>query len=190
MILKSKSVNGQWSMVNRWLTLHRLLSVIYCLSSFVLLSGCATCKYSFNDVSIPVEVKTFRVNYLENKARYINPQLSPQLTEKLKQKIIGTTRLTQTNDDNAHYDISGYVSDYSVTTTGITNGTSSTNRLTVSFHVIFKNTLDEKKNFESDVTSTFDFNSNQSLSQAEAERNDEIVKNIVDAVFNKVFSNW
>jgi hypothetical protein len=190
MILKNNFVNGQWSMVNSKHSLRRLLSVVYCLLSVVFLSGCATCKYSFKDVSIPVEIKTFRVNYLENKARYINPQLSPQLTEKLKQKIIGSTRLTQTNDDNAHYDISGYVSDYSVTTTGVTAGTSTTNRLTVSFHVSLKNTLDEKKNLESDVTSTFDFNSNQSLSQAEAERNDEIIKNIVDAVFNKIFSNW
>jgi len=191
MILKNKMVPfcfaqgcGQSSMMNK---LKQLLLLVSCgwLFSF------ATCKYSFKDTSpIPEEVKTFRVNYLENKAPYVNPQLSPQLTEKLKQKVIGNTRLRQTNDDNAHYDISGYVSDYSVTTTGITNNTASTNRLTVSFHVIFKNTLDEKKNFESDVTSTFDFSSNQSLSQAEAERNDEIVKNIVDAVFNKVFSNW
>lgn len=164
--------------------------IVYCLLSVVFLSGCATCKYSFNDVSIDPEVKTFRVNYLENKARYINPQLSPQLTERLKQKIISTTRLKQTNDDNAHFDISGYVSDYSVTTTGITGGNSSTNRLTVSFHVIFKNTLDDKKSFESDVTSTFDFSSSQNLSQVESERNDEIVRNIVDAVFNKIFSNW
>lgn len=170
-------------MAKRFL-LASLLLCIFWLFSF------ATCGYSFKDVSIPVEVKTFRVNYLENKARYVNPQLSPQLTERLKQKIIGSTRLTQTNDDNAHYDISGYVSDYTVTTTGITSGTSSTNRLNVSFHIIFKNTLDEKKNLESDVTSTFDFSSNQSLSQAEAERNEEIVKNIVDAVFNKIFSNW
>lgn len=185
MILKNKAVNGQWSIVN-----SRLLPVAYCLLLIALLSGCATCKYSFKDVSIPVEIKTFRVNYLENKARYINPQLSPQLTERLKQKIIGSTRLQQTNNDDAHYDIGGYVSDYSVTTTGITAGNASTNRLTVSFHVIFKNTLDEKKNFESDVTSTFDFSSNENLSQVEAERNDEIIKNIVDAVFNKIFSNW
>ena len=206
MILKNKLVNGEWKVVNGKHSLRRLLpaancrfaTLLFCnfallqtcLLLIMFLSGCATCKYSFKDVSIPVEVKTFRVNYLENKARYINPQLSPQLTEKLKQKIIGSTRLTQTNDDNAHYDIAGYVSDYSVTTTGITNGTSSTNRLTVSFHIIFKNTLDEKKNFESDVTSTFDFGSNQSLSEAEAERNDEIVKNTVDALFNKIFSNW
>src|SRR3954449_2649372 len=71
----------------------------------------ATCKYSFKDTSpIPQEVKTFRVNFFENKARYVNPQLSPQLTEATKQKVIGNTRLRQTNDDNAHYDIGGYVS--------------------------------------------------------------------------------
>ena len=57
----------------------------------------ATCKYSTKDTSpIPTEVKTFRVNYLENKARYVNPTITPQLTEKLKQKIIGQTRLRQT----------------------------------------------------------------------------------------------
>lgn len=191
MILKNKIVNSQWSIAGRpWSVARCLLPIVYCLLLITLLSGCATCKYSFKDVSIPAEVKTFRVNYLENKARYINPQLSPQLTERLKQKIIGSTRLQQTNNDDAHYDIGGYVSDYSVTTTGITGGNASTNRLTVSFHIIFKNTLDEKKNFESDVTSTFDFSSNQNLSQVEAERNDEIIKNIVDAVFNKIFSNW
>jgi hypothetical protein len=44
----------------------------------------STCKYGFKDTApIPVEVKTFRVNYLENKAQYINTQLSPQLTEQL-----------------------------------------------------------------------------------------------------------
>jgi hypothetical protein len=153
--------------------------------------GFATCKYSFKDTSpIPVEVKTFRVNFLENKARYVNPQLSPQLTERLKLKIIGNTRLRQVNDDNAHYDISGYVSQYDVSTTGITNGQSGTNRLTVGFHLVFKNTLDEKKNFEADVSTNFDFSAQQVLSQAEAGLNEEIIKNTVDAIFNKIFSNW
>lgn len=182
--------NGQWAIVNERAPFSRVLPIACCLLCIVWLFSYATCKYSFKDVSIPVEIKTFRVNFLENKARYINPQLSPQLTEKLKDKIRGNTRLTQTNDDNAHYDISGYVSDYSISLTGITGGSTSTNRLTVSFHVILKNTLDEKKNIESDVTSTFDYDSNKNLSQVEAERNDEIVRNIVDAVFNKIFSNW
>ena len=150
----------------------------------------ATCKYSFNDVSIPPEIKTFRVNYLENKARYVNPQLSPQLTERLKFKIIGNTRLRQVNDDNADFDISGYISDYSVITTGATAGTASTNRLVVGFHLIFKNNQDNKKSFETDVSSNFDFAATQSLAQAESSLNSDIVKNTVDAIFNKIFSNW
>ena len=151
----------------------------------------ATCKYSTKDVSpIPPEVKTFRVNYFENKARYVNPALTPQITEKLKQKIIGQTRLRQTNNDDAHYDISGYLSDYSVTTTGVSGTTATTNRLNVTFHVIFKNTLDITKNSESDVTSNYDFSAQLTLPQAEAQLNDQIIKNITDAVFNKIFSNW
>jgi len=151
----------------------------------------ATCKYGFKDAApIPTDVKTFRVNYFENKAEYKNPQLSPQLTEKLKQKIISTTRLRQTNNDDAHYDISGYVSGYQVTSTGITGANTSLNRLTVNFHVAFKNALDDKKNFESDVTYSVDFDANLSLSQVEAQKGDEIVKNLTDAIFNKIFSNW
>ena len=150
-----------------------------------------TCKYSTHDVApIPADVKTFRVNYLENKARYVNPQLMPQVTEKLKQKIIGQTRLKETNNDDAHYDISGYLSDYSVTTTGISGNTPSTNRLNVTFHLVFKNTLDNTKNFEADLTTNYDFPGNQQLQQAEANLNDQIVKNVTDGIFNKIFSNW
>ncbi len=163
------------------------------LTSVLLLTifSFATCKYSFKDTSpIPQEVKTFRVNYLENKAQYINTQLSPQLTERLKQKIINTTRLRQTNDDDAQYDISGYVSQYFTSTISITGNNSSGNRLTVGFHLTFRNSVDDKKNFETDLIRTFDFPATQSLTQAESSLNNEIVKNLVDEIFNKIFSNW
>ena len=151
----------------------------------------ATCKYSTKDTSpIPSEIKTFRVNYLENKARYVNPTLTPQLTEKLKQKIIGQTRLRQVNGDDAHYDISGYLSDYTVTTSGISNQNASSNRLNVSFHLIFKNTLDQKKDFEADITNNYDFSAQLNLQQAEVPLWNDIIKNLVDGIFNKIFSNW
>jgi outer membrane lipopolysaccharide assembly protein LptE/RlpB len=163
---------------------------LLCLLLFAL-TGCATCKYSTRDIgSIPADVKTFRVNYFENKARYVNPQLTPQVTEKLKQKIIGQTRLRQTNNDDAHYDISGYLSDYSVTTTGIANQNASTNRLNITFHLVFKNTLDPTKNQETDITRNYDFDANLTLTQEEARAGTDIVKNLVDEIFNKIFSNW
>lgn len=151
----------------------------------------ASCKYTFKDTApIPAEVKNFRVQYLENRAQYVNTQLSPLLTERLKQKVINTTRLRQTNDDDAHYDISGYVSQYYTTTVSIQNNNASGNRLTVGFHLIFKNTLDAAKNFETDLSRTFDFPATQSLSEAENNLNTEIVKTVVDEIFNKIFSNW
>jgi Lipopolysaccharide-assembly len=139
---------------------------------------------------IPIEVKNFRVQQLGNKAQYINPQLSPQVTEKLKQKIINTTRLRQVNEDDAHYDISGYISQYSTSTVNIQDGQSGTNRLTVGFHLIFKNSLDKTKDFEADVSRNEDFAANKSLSEAENDINDRLVKNLVDEIFNKIFSNW
>lgn len=182
---KNQSANGvEWQFEKMFLLLP--LSLL-----LVVLFSFATCKYSFKDTSpIPLEVKTFRVNYFENKARYVNPQLGAQLTEKMKQKVIGSTRLRQTNDDNAHYDISGYVSEYNVSTSGISGNNASTNRLSISFHLIFKNTLDEKKNFEADLSNNFDFPATQSLEQAQTSLFPEMIKNIVDGMFNKIFSNW
>src|SRR4051812_22028520 len=160
----------------------------FCLLLLSIATGCSTCKYSFKDTSpIPVEVKTFRINYIENKAQYVNTQLSPQLTERLKQKIINTTRLRQTNDEDAHYDIGGYVSQYFTSTIAIAGANASGNRLTVGVHLVFKNTLDPTKNFETDVTRNFDFPASQSLSEAEASQNTKIVRDLVDDIFNKIF---
>ena len=154
---------------------------------FFLLSSCHV--YSFKDVSIPPEVKTVKVNFIENKARYVDPQLSPRLTDRLQQKIIGQTRLTQTNKDDAHYQISGYVSEDNITTAGISNQTAATNRLTISVHITFLNTLIGKTQ-EFDVSRNFDFSANLSRQQAEAALNEDILKNLSDEIFNRIFSNW
>ena len=190
MILKNKAVgNWQLAIAKKKILSHRVSLLLICILLIGSLNK-ATCKYGFKDVSLAPEVKTFRVNYFENKAEYKNLQLSPQITEKLKQKIISTTRLRQTNDDDAHYDISGYVSGYYTSTTGISGNNTSLNRLTATFHLIFKNTLDEKKDFEADVTYSVDFDANLSLSQVEQSRGDDISKNLTEAIFNKIFSNW
>ncbi|MBM3443099.1 MAG: hypothetical protein FJX89_10415 [Bacteroidetes bacterium] len=148
-----------------------------------------TCRFSMRDVSIPPEVKTVKVSYIENRARYINPLLSPRLSEKLRQKIVNQTRLSQTNGE-AHYEISGTISDYSVSTSGIADRQSSMNNLNVSVNIVFKNRLDEKKNFETSITRNFPFSSGMSLQQAEAQLNEQMVNNLADEIFNRIFSNW
>jgi hypothetical protein len=161
-------------------------------SYFLLLLLCTACtvSYKFSDVSVDPTLKTFKVVYFENKARYVNPQLTPKLTDKLRQKIINQTKLKNATND-ADIEISGYVNDYSVTTSGVGNGNAaSTNRLNVGLVVSIKNNKDPAKSIEENINRNFDFPSGLSLSQAEAKLNDDIVKNVVDEVFNKLFSKW
>src|SRR5436190_536883 len=164
---------------------------IFLLVLFVmsLLSGCKV--YKFNQASIPPEIKTVRVQFIENKARYNNPQLSPQLTDKLRQKIVSQTRLTQVNNDNADYDVSGYISQYDVSTSGISDQKVSTNRLTVSVNLTLLNRKTpgaEPRNIS--ASRSFDFSASLTLPQAELQLNDEIVRNLADEIFNQLFSDW
>ncbi len=159
------------------------------IASIAFFSIQGTCRYSMKDVSIPPEVKTVKVNYIENRARYINPLLSPSLTDKLRQKIINQTRLNQTNGE-ADYDINGVITDYSQSTSGISNQQVASNNLNITVHIIFRNRLDEKKNFEADITRNFPFSASLSLPQAEAQLKDQILTNLTDEIFNRIFSNW
>lgn len=146
--------------------------------------------YSFKDVSIPPEVKTARINYFENRASYVNPQLSPQLTDRLRQKINNQTRLTLITSDQADYDIFGEVRSYNLSTSGVSDQKAASNRLTITVHIVFKNRLDDKASFEADVSRNFDFSAGISLQQAEAQQFEDILKNLTDEIFNRIFSNW
>jgi hypothetical protein len=159
---------------------------------YVIIFSSTSCRvsYRFTDASVPAEIKTFKVVYIENKARYINPSLSPRLTDKLRQKIISQTRLTQ-NNESPHLEIIAVITEYSVTTSGVSNGsTPTTNRLNVGLNVQIKNSVKPENSLEENISRSFDFPAGQSLSQAEASRTDEIVKNVIDEIFNKIFSKW
>ncbi len=154
----------------------------------MLLSGCKV--YSFKDAVIPSDVKTVKIGFFENRARFVNPQLAPKLTDKIQVKITSNTKLTRTNSDDAHYIINGTITNYDPSqTVGVSNQQASTNRLTVTVHVIFKKTLDNKVE-EFDVSRSFDYSANLSLEQAQSQLLDEVVRTLTDEIFNRIFSNW
>jgi Lipopolysaccharide-assembly len=161
--------------------------VLLFIATTLLFSSCG--PYTFKDVSIPPEIKTIKVSFIENRAPYKNPQLSPRLTDQLQQKISNLTRRTVVTTDNADYQISGYISSYNVSTAAISSQQASANRLTVGVHMTLFNSL-ENKSTEYDVSRDFDFSAGLTLAQAEAQLFDEIVKNVTDEIFNRLFSNW
>ncbi|MBG9377845.1 LptE family protein [Panacibacter sp. DH6] len=145
--------------------------------------------YTFKDVSIPPEVKTIKINFIENRAPYKNPQLAARLTDQLQQKVANLTRRTVTQSDNADYIISGYISSYNVSTAAISGQQAAANRLTVGLTMTLFNTL-ENKSTDYQVSRDFDFSAGLTLSQAEAQLLDDIIKNVTDEIFNRLFSNW
>jgi hypothetical protein len=154
-----------------------------------LVQGCNI--YKFNEATIPDSIHTIKVNFIENRAKYINPQLSPRLTERLKQKITGQTRLVQinNNNDNPDWEINAFVTDYSFSTSAITGQQVATNRLTVAVHITLNDhKADEAKDY--DVSRSFEFKGNLSFQQAEAGLLDEMTRTLTDEIFNKLFSNW
>lgn len=151
------------------------------------LSACGI--YTFKDISIPADIKTIKLHLLENKARYVNPRLAPQLTNKLQDKIVGQTRLTRTDSEEADWVVSGHVSDYTVVTSGISGQQASINRLTVGVQITLKDNKNQK-DAEYSVTKSFEFSATQTLQQAENALFEDILKGVADEIFNRLFSNW
>lgn len=164
----------------------RLLALLGILSGF-LTTGCGV--YTMRDVSIPPEVKTIKINFIENKANYVNPQLSPRLTNQLQQKVVNQTRLNRTNNDDADWVVSGYISEYRVTTSGISNQQASMNRLSVGVKITLKDNITQKTS-NYDVLRSFEFPATQSLQQAEQAMAEDILRGLSEEIFNRLFSNW
>lgn len=164
--------------------MHKFLFVICYL---LVVTSCKV--YTFKDVSIPPDIKTVKLILIENRAPYINTQLAPRLNDRLQQKIVNQTRLSRTNNDEADYVISGYISDYSVSTSGISNQQASINRLNVGVHITLKNNK-EQKTSDYDINKSFEFPATLTINQVESSLTDDIVKGVSDEIFNRLFSNW
>lgn len=156
---------------------------------FLLVAGLISCGvYKFKDTNFPPDVKTIKLNFFENKARYINAQLAPKLNEKLQQKVISQTPLKRSTSDDADYVVSGYINEYSVTTSGVANKAVTTNNLNVGVHIVLKDNKHQADK-EYDVTKAFPFSAELNLQAVENSLTDEIVRGISDEIFNRLFSD-
>ncbi|MBK7041907.1 MAG: LptE family protein [Bacteroidetes bacterium] len=145
--------------------------------------------YSFTGAAI--EGKTINVHFIENKARNIVPSLSATFTEKLRQRILSQTSLSQINSENTDYDVAGEITDYNISVASITGAeTSSKNRLTITVNIQFINRKNEKNNFTQSFSRFADFNADQNIQTVENALIATISDQLADDIFNKAFVNW
>jgi len=145
--------------------------------------------YSFTGASI--EGKTINFHTFDNRARNVVPSLTATLTDKIRNRILSQTGLAPTNSEEADYDLSGTITAYDVTVTGVQNTqTASLNRLTITVQVDFKNRKNPKSSYKQSFSRFSDFAATQALQNVENQLIEEIGRQLADDIFNKAFVNW
>ena len=137
-----------------------------------LLTSCGI--YSFSGTSIQPDVKTITIPFAEYTALRVNPSLSNDLTEALKDLELVCT-----------------ITGYDVKATAVTaNEMASQNRLTVTVKIEFSN----KKYPEDDVSNNFsayeDFDATLSLDAVESGLCETIIEKLVEDIFNATVAQW
>ena len=144
--------------------------------------------YSFSGASRPAEAQT--VDYFPNHAQLVNPLLSNNLTNALRDAMTNQTTLdlVESGGDLA---FEGEITDYRTTPVAITAGqTAAMNRLTVTVKVRFSNRIDETKDFEQTFSRYEDYPSSQELTSVQESLTATIIEQLVEDIFNKALVNW
>ncbi|EOR95289.1 : hypothetical protein [Arcticibacter svalbardensis MN12-7] len=162
--------------------------VFWILIPFILLTqSCGI--YSFTGASIPEAMKTVSVQFFENNAPLVIPNLSQQFTEALKERIRNQSSLSITRD-NADGNFEGRITDYSIKPVAVTgNEIAEATRISITVSVKFTNALDNELSFEQSFTRFTEVKGSNVQSQEQTQIG-LINKMLTEDIFNRAFANW
>ncbi|WP_075601875.1 LptE family protein [Saccharicrinis aurantiacus] len=156
---------------------------------FCIVASCSI-KLTMNGASVPEGLKTFSVQYIENRAPLINPTLSQETTEALKDRVTNESRLILIERD-ADIDFSGEITAYSVRPMAIqADAISAETRLSMTVKIRYRNFKNPQDNWESSFTAYQDFSSEKNITEIESELTGLMLEQITEDIFNKAFSDW
>lgn len=182
-------MRGHGSARHRFMNMKKHLIALFLLLA-VVLAGCSVVRYSFSGTSIQADVKTVTINYFEYKALKVNPNLSNDLTEAMKDKFRKLTKLEQVDMDG-DLELQGEVTGYEVRAAAVTaNEVAAQNRLTVTVKLKFTNRLYPEDDFEKSFSAYSDYDSTNSLDAVESQLCQEIVDKLVEDMFNASVAQW
>jgi len=171
------------------LYLHKRILLLILVGCCFTLSGCKI-NYSFSGASISPEVKTYSVQYFQNRASLVQPGLSQLLTNSLMDKCRSQTDLKFLNGIG-DVNFEGEISDYNTRPlTVAADAQAATNRFTITIKVKYTNAINPELSFEQTFSRYEDYNSSFDLSAVEQELATKIVDMLVEDIFNQAFVNW
>lgn len=159
------------------------------LAAALALAAC-TISITMSGASIPENLNTFSVQYINNRAPLVNPDLSTTLTEGLKDRIQNESRLGLVND-GGDVDFSGDITSYSTKPMAVqADAVSAQTRLTVAVKIRCRNSKDPSKDWEQSFSAYQDYDSENNLADVEADLVSLIVEELTENIFNKAFADW
>ena len=170
--------------------MKKRIFIALALVAIFLTGGCSIVHYSFSGTSIQPDVKTVVIHYFEYKALKVNPSLSNDLTEAMKDKFRKLTKLEQVDMDG-DIELEGSVTGYEVRASAVTaDEVAAQNRLTVTVKLKFTNRKYPEEDFEKDFSAYADYDSTNSLDAVEASLCEEIVEKLIEDMFNASVAQW
>ena len=169
----------------------KMIRIALPLVLLVMAAGCGVkVKYSFTGASIPVEAKTISVATFQNRASLVQPGLNQRVTDALIDMCRAQTNLGILAS-GGDLSFEGDITDYK--TQPLTVGgdeQAAMNRFSISVRVKYVNSFNADNSYEQTFTRYQDYDSSLDLSSVEATLVEEIVKMLIEDIFNRAFVNW
>ncbi len=158
----------------------------------IIITGLTACSISvtMSGASIPENIASYSVQYFDNRAPLINPTLSQEFTEGLKDRVTNESRLKLVSN-TGDVDFSGEITGYDIRPMAIqADAVSAQTRLSMTVKVRYKNYKDPKQNWESSFSAYREFDSSLNINDVEADLTKEMIEEITENIFNKAFADW
>ena len=158
--------------------------------TLILLAGCKV-SYKLTGASIDyTKVKTISLEPFQNRAAYQWGPMAQMFNQTLNDVFVQQTKLVQVkNGGDLHF--AGEITSYDQFNKSISSdGYSSMVQLKMTVNVRFTNNTNHDEDFERSFSAVRDFEASQSLESVQEELVTQMIKEIVESIFNAAVANW
>lgn len=166
---------------------------IYIIGVIVLLASITACsvKYTFTGASIDyTKTKTIEIAEFPIRSSYVWGPMGPMFNNELKNEFADHTQLKQVKR-NGDLKIEGEITQYSQRNKSVSSeGYSAQTELSITVNVRFTNNVNHTEDFERQFTATKTYDTTQSLASVQEELVTQMVKDLVEQIYNATVANW
>ena len=173
--------------------MKQLFKHIYIIGVILALTATTACsvKYAFNGANIDyTKTKTIEIAEFPIRSSYVWGPMGPMFNNQLKDEFASHTRLIQVKR-NGDLKIEGEITQYSQRNKSVSSeGYSAQTELSMTVNVRFTNNKNHAEDFERQFTSSKSYDTTQSLNAVQEELVTQMVKDLVEQIFNATVANW